>query len=120
MKVKKNVIVGVVYVSASFNNIIINVADAQGNTLAWASAGSAGFKGAKKSTPYAGQVTASIAIKKALLYGIKTVNAVVVGPGSARDAAVRAIRAAGVAIMSVEDRTSIAHNGCRKRKRRRV
>ena len=120
MKVKKNVIVGVVYISASFNNIIVNVADTQGNTLSYASAGSVGFKGAKKSTPHAGQVTALAAIRKALSYGIKTVNVVVVGPGSARDAAVRAIRVAGVEIMSVEDRTAIAHNGCRKRKRRRV
>lgn len=120
MKNKKNVVVAVVYISSSFNNIIVNVADTRGNTLSWATAGSAGFKGARKSTPYAGQMTASIAIKKAIEYGVKTVSVVFCGPGNAREAAVRALYSAGVSIMSLEDRTKIAHNGCRKSKKRRV
>ncbi len=120
MKNRKGVVVGVVYISSSFNNIIVNVADTRGNTLSWATAGSAGFKGAKKATPYAGQVTASVAIKKAIEFGVKTVSIILVGPGNAREAALRAVYAAGVSIMSLEDRTSVAHNGCRKRKRRRV
>ncbi|MBQ4874904.1 MAG: 30S ribosomal protein S11 [Rickettsiaceae bacterium H1] len=120
VKVKKNIVVGVVYISSSFNNIIVNIADTRGNTLSWATAGSSGFKGAKKSTPYAGQLTASIAIKKAIEYGIKTVSVIMVGPGNAREAALRAIYSAGISIMSLEDRTAIAHNGCRQRKKRRV
>ena len=120
VKNKKNILVGVIHISSSFNNIIINIGDTRGNTLSWATAGSAGFKGAKKSTPYAGQVAASIAIKKAIEYGIKTVSIILIGPGTAREAALRAISAAGVSIMSLEDRTAIPHNGCRKRKRRRI
>lgn len=120
MKNKKNIIVGVVYISASFNTIIVNITDTRGNTLSWATAGSVGFKGAKKSTPYAGQVTASVAMKKAIECGIKTVTIILTGPGVARESALRAIQSANVSVMSLEDRTMIAHNGCRKRKKRRV
>ncbi len=117
---KKNVIVGVVHILSSFNNITVTISDTMGNTLSWATAGSVGFKGAKKSTPYSGQVTAAAAVKKAVEFGVKTVSVVLIGPGLAREAAVRAVYNNGLSIMSLEDKTAIAHNGCRKRKRRRV
>ena len=118
--IKKTVISGVVYIIVSFNNVIITVSDQQGNVLAWSSSGAAGFVGAKKSTPYAAQVTASKVISKVLPYGLKMVSVVLRGPGPARESALRAIQAAKLNIVSLEDRTPVPHNGCRRRRRRRV
>lgn len=117
---KKNISVGTVHINASFNNTIINVTDLQGNTISWASAGMLGFKGAKKSTPYAAQVTAEDAAKKAQEHGMKTVSVEVKGPGGGRESAVRALMSIGFIITSIKDVTPIAHNGCRAPKRRRV
>ena len=119
-KHRKNISVGTVHINASFNNTIINVTDLQGNTISWASAGMLGFKGAKKSTPYAAQVTAEDAGKKAQEHGMKTVAVEVKGPGSGRESAVRALMSIGFIITSIKDVTPIAHNGCRAPKRRRV
>jgi small subunit ribosomal protein S11 len=117
---RKNISVGTVHINASFNNTIINVTDLQGNTISWASAGMLGFKGAKKSTPYAAQVTAEDAAKKAQEHGMKTVSVEVKGPGGGRESAVRALMSIGFIITSIKDMTPIAHNGCRAPKRRRV
>ncbi|MEQ9116089.1 MAG: 30S ribosomal protein S11 [Rickettsiales bacterium] len=119
-KVKKNVPIGVVHVNASFNNTIITITDLQGNAIAWSSAGGMGFKGSKKSTPYAAQVTAENAGKKAQEMGLKTVSVELKGPGGGRESAVRAIMALGLVITSIKDVTPIAHNGVRPSKRRRV
>ena len=106
--------------SATFNNTMITITDAQGNTIAWSSAGSQGFRGSRKSTPYAAQVAAEDAGKKAMEHGMKTLEVEVKGPGSGRESALRALQATGFTITSIRDVTPIPHNGCRPRKRRRV
>jgi small subunit ribosomal protein S11 len=117
---RKNISSGVVHVNASFNNTMITITDAQGNTISWSSAGMMGFKGSRKSTPYAAQVAAEDAAKKASDHGMRTVEVEVTGPGSGRESALRALQAAGFTVTSIRDVTPIAHNGCRPRKRRRV
>jgi small subunit ribosomal protein S11 len=107
-------------VAASFNNTMITITDAQGNVIAWASAGSQGFKGSRKSTPFAAQIAAEQAGKKAMEHGMRTLEVQVKGPGSGRESALRALQAVGFAISSIRDVTPIPHNGCRPRKRRRV
>jgi len=117
---RKNISSGVVHVNSSFNNTMINVTDVQGNTVSWSSAGAMGFKGSRKSTPYAAQVAAESAAKKAQDHGLKTVEVNVCGPGSGRESALRALQAVGLTITSIRDVTPIPHNGCRPPKRRRV
>jgi small subunit ribosomal protein S11 len=117
---RKNISSGVVHVNASFNNTMITITDAQGNTISWSSSGMMGFKGSRKSTPYAAQVAAEDAAKKAADHGMRTVEVEVTGPGSGRESALRALQAAGFTVTSIRDVTPIAHNGCRPRKRRRV
>ena len=117
---RKNIATGVVHVNASFNNTMITIADAQGNTIAWSSAGTMGFKGSRKSTPYAAQVAAEDAGRKAMEHGMRTVEVNVSGPGSGRESALRALQAVGFTVTSIKDVTPIPHNGCRPRKRRRV
>ena len=117
---RKNIISGVAHVSATFNNTMITIADAQGNAIAWSSAGSQGFRGSRKSTPYAAQVAAEDAGKKAMEHGMKTLEVEVKGPGSGRESALRALQTTGFTITSIRDVTPIPHNGCRPRKRRRV
>ncbi len=117
---RKNITSGVAHVSATFNNTMITIADAQGNTIAWSSAGSSGFKGSRKSTPYAAQIAAEDAGKKAMEHGMKTLEVQVKGPGSGRESALRALQAVGFTITAIRDVTPIPHNGCRPRKRRRV
>ena len=119
-KEKKNVATGVAHVNATFNNTIITITDAAGNTVSWSSAGSLGFKGSRKSTPYAAQVAAEDAGRKAMEHGMKTLEVEVKGPGSGRESALRALQAVGFTITSIRDVTPIPHNGCRPRKRRRV
>ncbi len=117
---RKNITSGIAHVSATFNNTVITIADAQGNAIAWSSAGSQGFRGSRKSTPYAAQVAAEDAGKKAMEHGMKTLEVEVKGPGSGRESALRALQAVGFTITSIRDVTPIPHNGCRPRKRRRV
>jgi small subunit ribosomal protein S11 len=117
---KKNITSGVAHVHASFNNTMITITDAQGNAISWSSAGAMGFKGSRKSTPYAAQVAAEDAGKKAMEHGMKNLEIEVRGPGSGRESALRALQAAGFNIISIRDVTPIPHNGCRPRKRRRV
>ena len=117
---RKNIASGVAHVNASFNNTMITITDAQGNTISWSSAGAMGFKGSRKSTPYAAQVAAEDAGKKAMDHGMKNLEIEVRGPGSGRESALRALQAAGFNIISIRDVTPIPHNGCRPRKRRRV
>ena len=117
---RKNITSGVAHVSATFNNTMITITDAQGNAIAWSSAGSQGFRGSRKSTPYAAQVAAEDAGKKAMEHGMKTLEVEVKGPGSGRESALRALQATGFTITSIRDVTPIPHNGCRARKRRRV
>ncbi len=117
---RKNITSGVAHVNATFNNTMITIADAQGNTIAWSSAGSMGFKGSRKSTPYAAQMAAESAGRKAQEHGMKTLEVQVKGPGSGRESALRALQAVGFMITSIEDVTPIPHNGCRPPKRRRV
>jgi small subunit ribosomal protein S11 len=117
---RKNISSGVVHVNASFNNTMITITDAQGNTISWSSSGMMGFKGSRKSTPYAAQVAAEDASRKAAEHGVRTVEVEVTGPGSGRESALRALQAAGLTVTSIRDVTPIAHNGCRPRKRRRV
>jgi small subunit ribosomal protein S11 len=119
-KEKKNVVVGVAHVAATFNNTIITITDGQGNTISWSSAGSLGFKGSRKSTPYAAQVAAEDAGKKAVEHGMRTLEVEVSGPGSGRESALRALQAIGLQVTSIRDVTPIPHNGCRPPKRRRV
>ena len=119
-KTKKNVPVGVVHVYSSFNNTMINITDLQGNTLVVTSAGAQGFRGAKKSTPYAAQVTAEVAGKRAQEFGMKTVSVEIKGPGSGRESAIRALMGIGLIVTTIKDITSIAHNGPRPPKRRRI
>ena len=117
---KKNISSGVAHVNASFNNTMITITDAQGNTIAWSSSGTKGFKGSRKSTPYAAQVAAEDAGKKAMDHGMKILEVQVCGPGSGRESALRALQAVGFQITAIRDVTPIPHNGCRPRKRRRV
>lgn len=119
-KDRKNISNGVVHVNATFNNTIITITDTQGNTISWSTSGSNGFKGSRKSTPYAAQVTAEVAAKKAQDHGMKTVAVEVKGPGSGRESALRALQAVGFQVTSIRDVTPVPHNGCRPRKRRRV
>ena len=119
-KVKKNVAEGIAHVHASFNNTIITITDRQGNALSWATSGGAGFKGSRKSTPFAAQLAAEDAAKVAQEHGMRTVSVFVKGPGSGREAALRALQMAGFKITSIRDVTPIPHNGCRPPKRRRV
>lgn len=111
---------GVVHVLATFNNTIVSITDRTGNVVSWASCGSSGFSGSKKSTPFAAQIASEAAAKKAMEHGMKTVEVYVKGPGSGRESAIRAIQAAGLAISMIRDVTPIPHNGCRPPKRRRV
>ena len=119
-KERKNISAGVAHVLATFNNTIITITDAQGNTIAWSSAGMQGFKGSRKSTPYAAQVAAEDAGRKAREHGMETLDIEVSGPGSGRESALRALQAVGFSISQIRDMTPIPHNGCRARKRRRV
>jgi len=119
-KERKNITSGVAHVNASFNNTMITITDVQGNAISWSSAGVMGFKGSRKSTPYAAQVAAEDAARKAQEHGMKTLEVEVRGPGSGRESALRALQAAGFTVTSIRDVTTIAHNGCRPRKRRRV
>lgn len=119
-KEKKNVQVGIVHVQASFNNTIVTVTDMQGNVIVWASAGNQGFKGSRKSTPFAAQRAAEAVAKKAMEQGMKQVDVYVKGPGSGRESAIRSIQGAGLKINLIRDVTPIPHNGCRPPKRRRV
>ena len=116
---RKNITSGVAHVNSTFNNTMITITDAQGNSIAWSSAGSQGFKGSRKSTPYAAQMAAEDAGKKAQDHGVKTLEVQVKGPGSGRESALRALQAVGFTITSIRDVTPIPHNGCRPRKRRR-
>ena len=117
---RKNITSGVAHVNASFNNTMITITDAQGNAIAWSSAGTMGFKGSRKSTPFAAQMAAEDAGKKAAEHGVRTLEVEVKGPGSGRESALRALQAAGFTITSIRDVTPIPHNGCRPPKRRRV
>ena len=119
-RVKKNVEHGQAHIQASFNNTIVTLTDTQGNALSWASAGGLGFKGSKKSTPYAAQLAAETATKAALIHGLKFVDVFVKGPGTGREAAIRALEANGLKVTSIMDVTPVPHNGCRPPKRRRV
>lgn len=119
-KVRKNIAVGQAYIKTSFNNTLVTLTDKEGNVIAWESAGSVGFKGSRKSTPFAAQVTAESCAKKGMEHGLQKVEVFVRGPGSGRETAVRSLQAAGLEIMSVKDVTPVPHNGCRPRKRRRV
>ena len=119
-KAKKNIPVGRAYVKTSFNNTIVTLTDAEGNVIVWESAGSAGFKGSRKSTPFAAQVTADNAARKGMEHGLQKVEVFVKGPGSGRETAIRSLQAAGLEILGVKDVTPQAHNGVRQRKRRRV
>ena len=119
-RVKKNIRDGVAHITSTFNNTIVTVTDASGNTIAWSNAGVMGFKGSRKSTPFAAQLAGKDAAEKAMEHGVRNVTVYVKGPGSGREAALRALHAAGLAITSVQDVTPIPHNGCRPPKRRRV
>ncbi|EFV94444.1 30S ribosomal protein S11 [Lautropia mirabilis] len=119
-KVKKNVSDGIAHVHASFNNTIITITDRQGNTLSWATSGGAGFRGSRKSTPFAAQVAAEAAGRVAIEYGIKNLDVRIKGPGPGRDSSVRALNALGIKILSISDVTPVPHNGCRPPKKRRI
>ena len=117
---RKNIESGAVHIQSTFNNTIVTLTDAQGNALSWASAGGLGFRGSRKSTPYAAQMAAETAAKAALVHGLKSVDVMVKGPGSGREAAIRALQACGIDVTSIRDVTPVPHNGCRPPKRRRV
>ena len=117
---RKNIAYGTAHIKSSFNNTIITFTDQSGNTIAWASAGNVGFKGSRKSTPFAAQVTADAAARKGMEQGLQKVEVYVKGPGSGRETAIRSLQAAGLEVTSIRDVTPQAHNGCRPRKRRRV
>ncbi|MDY3006473.1 30S ribosomal protein S11 [Anaerococcus sp. AGMB00486] len=119
-RVKKNVERGQAHINSTFNNTMVTLTDAQGNALSWASAGQLGFRGSRKSTPFAAQEAAQEAAKKAMEYGLKTVEVFVKGPGSGRESAIRSLQAAGLEVTMIKDVTPIPHNGCRPPKRRRV
>ena len=117
---RKNITSGIAHVASTFNNTMITITDVQGNTIAWSSAGAMGFKGSRKSTPYAAQIAAETAARKAQDHGMRTLEVEVSGPGSGRESALRALQAAGFTITKIRDVTPIPHNGCRPPKRRRV
>lgn len=119
-RAKKNIEKGQAHISSSFNNTMVSLTDMQGNLISWASAGGLGFRGSRKSTPFAAQEAAETASKKAMEHGLKTVEVYVKGPGSGREAAIRALQASGLEVTSIKDVTPIPHNGCRPPKRRRV
>lgn len=119
-KVVKNIPSGIAHILASFNNTIVTITDKGGNTICWSSTGSIGFSGSKKSTPFAAQLAASNAAKKAMGHGVKDVEVYIKGPGAGRESAIRAIQAAGISVTAIKDVTPIPHNGCRPPKRRRV
>jgi small subunit ribosomal protein S11 len=119
-KERKNISSGIAHINSSFNNTKILISDAQGNAIAWSSAGTMGFKGSRKSTPYAAQIAAEDAAKKAQEHGVKTIEVEIQGPGSGRESALRALSAIGLIVTSIRDVTPMAHNGCRPPKRRRV
>lgn len=119
-KEKKNVSTGVAHIHASFNNTIVTITDTAGNVITWSSSGSQGFKGSRKSTPFASQLAAEAAAKKAMEHGMRQVEVFVKGPGAGRESAIRSIQAAGLEIVAIKDVTPIPHNGCRPPKRRRV
>jgi len=119
-KESKNIASGIVHIQATFNNTVITITDRQGNTISWSSAGSLDFKGAKKSTPFAAQVTAENAAKKAMEHGLKEVDVYVKGPGSGRESAIRTLQVVGLKINVIKDVTPVPHNGCRPPKKRRV
>jgi len=119
-KVRKNIAVGQAHIKTSFNNTQVTLTDKEGNVIAWETAGSVGFKGSRKSTPFAAQVTAESCARKGMEHGLQKVEVFVRGPGSGRETAVRSLQAAGLEIISVKDVTPVPHNGCRPRKRRRV
>ena len=119
-KAARQVTKAIAHVMASFNNTIVTITDLKGDTLVWSSAGGSGFKGSRKSTPFAAQIAAQMAAKKALDYGVKEIEVFVNGPGAGRESAIRALQAAGLNITAIKDVTPIPHNGCRPRKRRRV
>ncbi len=119
-RVRRNVTYGIAHIQATFNNTTVTITDTKGETLCWSSAGTCGFKGSRKSTPFAGQSAAQTAAEKAMKFGVKEVEVRVKGPGSGRESAITALQAAGLNIKSIEDRTPIPHNGCRPRKKRRV
>ena len=117
---KKNITSGIAFVNATYNNTMITITDAQGNAISWSSAGGMGFKGSRKSTPYAARVAAEDAARKAMEHGMKTIEVMVKGPGTGRESALRALQSTGFTITSIKDVTPIPHNGCRPPKRRRV
>ena len=119
-KVKKNVAEGIAHIHASFNNTIITITDRQGNTLSWATAGGCGFRGSRKSTPFAAQMAAEAAARRAMEHGMRKVDVFVKGPGSGRETAIRSLQATGLEVGSIQDVTPVPHNGCRPPKRRRV
>lgn len=117
---RKNIAVGQAFIKSTFNNTIISITDPQGNVIAWKSAGQVGFKGSRKSTPFAAQLAAEQCAKAAQEHGVRKVSVFVKGPGSGRETAIRSLQAAGLEVSSIQDRTPVPHNGCRPRKRRRV
>jgi small subunit ribosomal protein S11 len=117
---RKNVAYGIAHIKSSFNNTIISISDQQGNVIAWASAGNVGFKGSRKSTPFAAQLAAETAARRAMEHGVRKVDCVVKGPGSGRETAIRTIQNTGIEVVGIKDVTPIPHNGCRPPKRRRV
>ncbi len=119
-KVSKNIAVGVAHIQATFNNTIVTITDTNGNVVSWSSAGSRGFKGSRKSTPFAAQLVAEDAARKSMDHGMRTVSVLVKGPGSGRESALRALSTAGLKVTHIKDVTPIPHNGCRPPKRRRV
>ena len=119
-RVKKNIETGIVHIHSTFNNTIVMITDSHGNALAWSSAGALGFRGSRKSTPFAAQMAAEAATKVAMEHGLRTVDVTVKGPGSGREAAIRSLQAAGLEVTAIRDVTPVPHNGCRPPKRRRV
>lgn len=119
-RVKKNIESGIAHIRSTFNNTIVTITDTQGNAVSWSSAGTLGFKGSRKSTPYAAQMAAETAAKASMEHGLKTLEVTVKGPGSGREAAIRALQAAGLEVTAIRDVTPVPHNGCRPPKRRRV
>ncbi|MBO8157494.1 MAG: 30S ribosomal protein S11 [Bacillaceae bacterium] len=119
-RVKKNIESGIAHIRSTFNNTIVTITDVQGNTISWSSAGALGFKGSRKSTPFAAQMAAEAAAKASMEHGVKTIEVAVKGPGAGREAAIRALQAAGLEVTAIRDVTPVPHNGCRPPKRRRV
>ncbi len=119
-KTRRNVSVGIAHIKATFNNTTVTITDTKGDTLCWSSSGTTGFKGSRKSTPFAGQMAAQQAAEKAIKFGVKEVDVKVKGPGSGRESAITALQSSGLTIKSIEDVTPLPHNGCRPKKRRRV